>query len=370
MPHPLAAGFQVSGNTYASSRRLFPTSVIGSLPRPRWVWEIVEDHVNGKIGAEETDRALDNAVHYAIRIQEQAGLDMISDGEWRRENYARVFADSVGGFRRMTVNRGPLSLEAVVVERLDVRKSIVCKAAEFLRSHTDRAIMVALPSPCTIGDLMWHPDYSASAYSTRESFVEACVPILRDEISALSQLGVDLVQIDEPLLPRLANPEVYGLDAKGMLAHTIDLSVSTVNALVDGFDGVELRVHLCHAHGEEYRPTPGAAELMQSAVERLQVIFLAMEFNSPIAQSLQSLRDFPKEKTLGLGVVAPNDSDIETPELVAERVQHAMQFIDKERLVLAPDCGFATTASRGGDLDRAYRKLAALCRGAELLRKT
>ena len=133
---------------------LFPTMVVGSLPRPRWVQDVIKDRMRGCISEHDADTLLNDAILSAIRMQERAGLDYISDGEWRRENYARVFADNVGGFRRQKVQRGSLTLHAFVVDKLQPRGPIVSTAAEFLRRHTDRKIVVAMPSPCTIGDLM------------------------------------------------------------------------------------------------------------------------------------------------------------------------------------------------------------------------
>ena len=347
----------------------FSTMVIGSLPRPRWVWDVIDERLRGCLSQREAESWLDRAVLSAIAMQDQAGLDYIADGEWRRENYTRVFADRVGGFRRETVESGSLTLHAFVTETITQRGPIVSEDAEFLRRHTDRKTLVALPSPCTIGDLLWHPVYSAPAYPTREAFVEACVPFLRDEIVELARLGVDAIQVDEPLLPRLADPSTYGLEEATDRQAAVELCVRTIEQLVVGLDDVFLSVHLCHAHGAEYQATPDAVGLIASAVERLPVDRVAMEFNSPAARALQSLDRFPPDKMLGLGVIDPQSSDVETPEVVVERVEHAMKFVEKERLTLNPDCGFATSASNRRDLDRAYRKLVALCRGAELLRK-
>jgi methionine synthase II (cobalamin-independent) len=149
----------------------------------------------------------------------------------RRENYARVFADNVGGFERREVKHGPLTLQTFTVDKLDPAGPIARKEAEFLLRNTDRKTLVALPSPSTIGDLMWHPEYSAAAYPTRESFVEACVPIIRDEVISLAELRVDAIQLDEPLLPRLADPVTYGYNGLTDLASTTELSVRTVNQI-------------------------------------------------------------------------------------------------------------------------------------------
>lgn len=345
---------------------LFPTMVIGSLPRPEWVVDLINERTQGRISEAEADRLLDDAIPSVIRMQERAGLDYISDGEWRRENYARVFADKVGGFVREQAQRGRTTLSAVVVGELERRGPIVSDEAQFLRQHTDRKIIVALPTPSTVADLMWHPQRSASAYPTREAFARACVPILRDEIAALVALGVDAVQLDDPLLHRLVRPGYY--DVTGQLEATVDLAVETVNMVTEGFEEAFITVHLCHAHGVDEPETPVTSELMGRAVREMRVDRLAMEFNSQAAQELQALTDFPANTLLGLGVIHPSCDKIETPELVVERVQRALAFIDKERLVLNPDCGLSSTARIAG-AECAYTKLTAMCQGAELLRQ-
>ena len=346
---------------------LFPTMVIGSLPRPRWVQDVIQDRLQGRINIQEADRILDSAVLSAIRLQERAGLDYISDGEWRRENYVRVFADKVEGFTRRRVQRGRLTLLAYVSDKIESRGTIVCSEAKFLRQNTDHKIVVALPSPCTIGDLMWHPDHSKSAYPTRKSFVKACVPIIHDELKSLYELGVDAVQLDEPLLPRLANPQVYGFEGVSELEEAVELSVETINQVADGLDGF-LSVHLCHGYGGDNVITNGTSGLIMNAASRYQVDRLAMEFNSPSAKRLQSLKEFPEDKLLGLGVMQPKADEIDVPDTVVDRVKVAMQFVDKKRLIVNPDCGFATTATTAGDLDRAYLKLLSMCIGAQKLR--
>ena len=341
----------------------FPTMVIGSLPRPEWVTDLIDQRTRGRVGQAEADRLLDDAIPSVIRMQERAGLDYISDGEWRRENYGRVFADKVGGFVREPVQRGRQTLGAVVVRELERRGPIVSDEAEFLRRHTDHKIIVALPTPSTIADLMWHPQRSAPAYPTREAFARACVPFLRDEITALSALGVAAVQLDEPLLHRLVKPGYY--DLTGKLEATVDLALETVNMVTEGFEEMYITVHLCHAHGVKEPETPVTSQLMGRAVQKMRADRLAMEFNSQAAQTLQALADFPADKLLGLGVIHPSCTEVETPELVVERVQRALAFIGKERLVLNPDCGLS---ARSG-ADRAYAKLVAMCKGAELLRQ-
>ena len=347
---------------------LFPTMVVGSLPRPRWVVDIIQQRTRGALSWADADQLLDTAVLSAIRMQERAGLDFISDGEWRRENYVRVFADKVGGFRRERVQRGPLTQLAFVEKPLERRGPIAADDAEFLLKNTDRKTLVTLPAPCTLADLMWHPEHSAAAYPTKRSFVLACVPIIREEIVDLGRMGVDAVQLDEPLLPRLASPTVYG-NASDTPEEVVALSAESINRVTEGLDDIFMTVHLCHGHGEPRSSLPEGTDLMKRAVEELNADRLAMEFNSTVAQSLQSMADFPTDKILGLGVVVPGDEVVETPEVVVRRAEAALKFVDADRITINPDCGFATTAGRGELLDRAYLKLSAMCEGTKQLRE-
>ena len=347
---------------------LFPTMVVGSLPRPRWVVDIIQERNKGALSWTEAGRLLDIAVLGAIRMQERAGLDFVSDGEYRRENYVRVFADKVGGFRRAKVQRGPLTQLAFVEKPLGPRGPIVADEAEFLLKNTERKTLVTLPAPCTLADLMWHPEHSASAYPTKRGFIEACAPLIQEEIIALGKLGVDAVQLDEPLLPRLANPAVYGTEPNTP-EEVVALSIQSINQVTEGLDDIFVTVHLCHGHGEPESKVTETTELMKMALEEMRVDRLAMEFNSPWARSMQSLTDFPNDKILGLGVVVPHDEEVESPDTVVERVEAAFPFVNAERISINPDCGFATTAGRGELLDRAYLKLAAMCEGTERLRQ-
>lgn len=343
--------------------------VIGSLPRPRWVQEVISDRTHRRISQRDADRLLDDAVLSAIRLQERAGLDYISDGEWRRENYARVFADKVGGFKRQRVEKGRLILLAFVVDKLERIGPIASADAEFLRSRTDRKTLVTLPGPCTIGDLMWHPEYSAQVYPTHQEFVKACVPILRDEVVALSRLGVDAIQLDEPLLPRLVSPEGYYMKSRAEVEAAVELSVETINQVADGINDVFLSVHLCHGYNSGRTSAIDTEGLMATAVKRYRVDRIAMEFNSPGANRLQSLRDFPKGPILGLGVINPKGDESESSEIVVQRAERALDFVEKERIVLNPDCGFSTSVGSPRNLDDAYTKLKTMCHAAQVLRE-
>ena len=185
---------------------------------------------------------MDHAVRYAIGLQEQAGIDIISDGEWRRESYVDIIGEVVSGFR--WVKRDVFAYHQVVVERMAPRRpGAVAAEARFLKENTDRRVKVCLPSPYLIGQRTWEPAHSTAAYPTREAFCEALVPILREELLRVRDVGVDVIQLDEPHLCVLVDPAVRAQfpDPEAEMRRAVDW----INEIVDGVSGVTLAVHLC-----------------------------------------------------------------------------------------------------------------------------
>ena len=350
----------------------FPTLVVGSLPRPRWVRDLIEDRKAGRVDEETSDTILDDAVPLAIRMQERAGLDFVSDGEWRRESYVKVFAESVGGFENDLIRDHSSSISNVgypaVVSELTPRRPIAVGEASFLRDHATARTLVAVPSPYTVARRMWSPDHSTNAYPTREEFMEACIPIIRDEVRTLLDLGVDTVQLDDPWLALLVDPVYREREGISDVDHEIEQSVRGINAATEGIDAGPLSVHLCHAHFNRKHATSGSYDLIIEALGEMNVRRFAIELATPDAGGLNILRRFPDDKVLGLGVVDHTDIHVETPEEIVERTERAMEFVPMERISLNPDCGFAPSSANPMDLDEAYLKLSAMCRGASLLR--
>jgi 5-methyltetrahydropteroyltriglutamate--homocysteine methyltransferase len=351
----------------------FQTFVVGSLPRPRWVRDVVEDRKAGSIGEAEADRLFDDAIPSAVRMQERTGLDFVSDGEWRRESYVKVFADAVDGFENDLGGGGASQFSNLgypaVVSKLSPRKPIAADEARFLRGCTRSGITVALPSPYTVARRMWSQKHSVAAYATREEFMDACVPIIGAELRALADGGVDAIQLDDPWLALLVDPDYRRREQIRDIDHDIALSVRSVNVVTRGLEGLFVSVHLCHAHFNRQHSTSGPCDLLMDALGEMNVDRFAMELATPDAGGLDSLRRFPTDKILGLGVIDHTNTTVETPEVVVERAERAMQYVPPDRLTLNPDCGFAPSSVNPMDLDEAYLKLSAMCRGAEILRE-
>jgi 5-methyltetrahydropteroyltriglutamate--homocysteine methyltransferase len=344
---------------------LFPTTVIGSLPRPAWVRDLILDRKDGRISEDDAAPLLDRAIESAIAMQERAGLEEITDGEWRRESYVKVFAERVRGFRN-DLHESGIPYPAVV-EPLEYHRPLAVEELQFTRARTDRRIKVTLPAPYIIGRRMWHPDYSPRAYPVREGFMQACVPILRQEVEALRDAGADTVQLDEPWLSTTVDPAFCKREGIEDPVAEADRCVDLVNQVVDGIDGVHFSMHLCHAHFAREHGWEGSYEPIMPALNKVRVDTISMEYASPVTGGAQSLERFPENTRLGLGCIDHCDPNVETTEQVIERVEVAMQYVDMSRITLHPDCGFSPSVQNPMDIDEAYRKLKAMCDAAALL---
>jgi 5-methyltetrahydropteroyltriglutamate--homocysteine methyltransferase len=352
----------------AMANQLFPTTVIGSLPRPAWVRDLVLRRKRGDVSEAEADRLLDRAIDAVVALEEQTGLDEITDGEWRRESYVKVFAERVRGFGHDLNISGDLPYPAVVAP-LEYYRAIASDEVRFVRGRTTRRVKATLPSPYIIGRRMWHPEHSKAAYPTREGLMRACVPILRREIEAVREAGADTVQLDEPWLAVLVDPRFREKEGIRDVQLEMDLCVDLVNQTLDGSSGIDTAMHLCHAHFDRKHGSEGPYDLIMPALAKIRAGTISMEYATPVAGGVASLARFPQHARLGLGCVDHCDRKVETPADVVARVEAALKHVPAERIVLHPDCGFAPSVQNPMDLDEAYLKLKSMCEAAKQLRE-
>jgi 5-methyltetrahydropteroyltriglutamate--homocysteine methyltransferase len=349
------------------AQHLFPTTVIGSLPRPQWLRDVILERKAGRLSEADTDAILDRAVESALILQEQAGLDEITDGEWRRESYVKVFAQRTRGFQDDLVVSG-LPYPAAVAP-IEYWRPIVAEEIPYVRARTDRAVKATLPSPYIIGRRMWHPDHSAAAYPQREDLMWACVPILQQEIRAIIAAGADTIQLDEPWLATLVDKDHRAKEGIEAVEREMALCADLLNAVLEAAADAETAVHLCHAHFDHQHGSSGAYHIIMPTLARIRVGTICMELATPAAGGIEALAEFPEHARLGLGCVDHCDREIETTEQVVARVEAAMRYVDKERITLHPDCGFAPSVQNPIDVDEAYRKLQSMCAAAAVLRE-
>ena len=273
--------------------KLFEAGVVGSLPRPR----AVIDMLPAVPGSESADAAqtpqMDAAVLYAIALQETAGLDLVSDGEWRRHAYTHIIADVASGFSR-DPRTNPNRWGITVTEPMEVvRPGLLAKEAAFLVNSTNRATKVCLPSPYLLGVRLWEANWSKPAYPTRESFMNACVPILRNELYSLRDIGVSVVQIDEPHLAVLVDPKIRATFEDPQYEQ--DLAADLINQVIEGVDGIRLALHLCRRNwGRKGWGAEGGYEPIIETMKKIKVNQYVLEFSIPAAgdQAILKRRSF------------------------------------------------------------------------------
>lgn len=347
---------------------LFPASVVGSLPRPAFVLDLVHPDTSGSLPPEDHERRVQAAVRYAVAMQEYVGLDVITDGEWWRKSYIGVIAELAHGFEVGTAPDGR-SWTVVTDQLAPKRPGFIADEVRFLKTITTRQIKSTLPSPALLGERMWNADKSSKAYTKREDFVRDCVLILRRELELIRGAGADIAQIDDPHLCLFVDPEVRAqhADPNAAAAFAVDM----INELVAGVNGIKLAVHLCRRAGARVRGErahEGGYGPILPHLNRLKVHHLTMEFTAPQAGDMAVFRELREDFEIGLGCVDVTPGKIDSAETVVGRVRQALKFLAPERITLNPDCGFAPGSAAVVSLDEAYRKLANEVQAARMLR--
>lgn len=345
---------------------LFPTSVVGSLPRPAFVLDLINDRP--ALAAERYNHEMQAAVRYAVAMQEHAGLDVVTDGEWWRKSYIGVIAELAHGFELGTAPDGrPMT---VVVDKLTPKTpGFIAREVTFLKTITKRLIKSTLPSPALLGERMWHPEKSAKAYPNRDDFVRDCVPILRRELELVRDAGADIVQIDDPHLCLFVDHEVRGKYTDPDAA--ADFAVDMVNEAVSGITGVKIAVHLCRRAGGRARGEVchgGGYDPIIKHLNKLKAHHLTMEFTAPQAGDMDVFRHLREDLEIGLGCVDVTPGVVDSAETIAARVRKALQFLAPQRITLNPDCGFAPGSGAVVSLDETYQKLSNEAAAAQILR--
>jgi 5-methyltetrahydropteroyltriglutamate--homocysteine methyltransferase len=335
---------------------LFPTSLVGSYPQPEWL--IDREKLSKQVprvradelwlvAADKLEAAQDDATLLAIRDQERAGLDLITDGEQRRESYSNRFATALDGIdieRPGTVinrNGRPIAVPRIVgpIRR---RAPVELRDLTLLRANTDREVKATVPGPFTMGRQA-QDDY----YGDEEAVAMAYADAVNAEIKDLFTAGADVVQIDEPWMQQ--HPDKarrYG--------------VTALNRALDGVTGT-VAVHLCFGYAAVVRDKPAGYSFLPE-LEGCNAQQISIEAAQP-KLDLQVLQQLPS-KSIILGVIDLSDMTAETPQIVAGRIRRALDVVPAERIVVAPDCGMKY-------LPRAvaFAKMKAMAEGAALMRR-
>jgi 5-methyltetrahydropteroyltriglutamate--homocysteine methyltransferase len=335
---------------------LFPTSLVGSYPQPEWLIDRVKLSKQVPrvrvddlwlVPPDKLEAAQDDATVLAIRDQERAGLDIISDGEQRRESYSNSFATALDGIDienpGTVINRSgkPIPVPRVVgpIKR---RHAVELRDLKVLRANTDRQIKATVPGPFTMSKQA-QDDY----YKDEEAVALAYAEAVNGEIKDLFAAGADVVQIDEPWMQQHPDKaRQYGLKA--------------LDRALDGVTGT-VAVHLCFGYAAVVHDKPSGYSFLPE-LEGSKAQQVSIEAAQP-KLDLKVLRELPS-KTIILGVIDLADKTVETPQVVADRLRRALAHIPADRVVVAPDCGMKY-------LPRAiaFGKMKAMAEGAAIVRR-
>ncbi|HYS49091.1 MAG TPA: uroporphyrinogen decarboxylase family protein [Xanthobacteraceae bacterium] len=336
---------------------LLPTTLVGSYPQPDWLIDRAKllKQMPPRVRAKELWRvdpqwlaeAQDDATILAIRDQERAGLDIVTDGEMRRESYSNRFATALDGIDidnpGTTIGRaGRATPVPRVVGKIRRRHPVEVRDVEFLRAHPDRMIKMTVPGPFTMTQ-----QAQDEFYGDERAMALDYAAAVNAEIKELFAAGADIVQVDEPWMQaRPENARTYGVEA--------------LNRALDGVAGTTA-VHLCFGYAAMVREKPSGysflPELEQSAARQVSIETAQPNLDCAVLAGLPS-------KTIILGVLDLADETVETPQTVAQRIRRALPHVPAERLVIAPDCGLKYLSR-----EVAFGKMRAMVEGAAIVRR-
>jgi 5-methyltetrahydropteroyltriglutamate--homocysteine methyltransferase len=336
--------------------KLLPTSLVGSYPQPEWLIDRqklagrfpprVRARELWRVAPEFLEQAQDDATLLAIREQERAGLDIITDGEMRRESYSNRFATALEG---VDIDNPGTALDRSghpnpvprVTGKVRRKHAVEVRDVKFLRANTDRMIKITVPGPFTMAQQAQN-DF----YKSEEELALDYAAAVNEEIRDLFAAGADMVQLDEPYMQ--ARPEKarqYGLKA--------------LNRALEGIAG-PTALHICFGYAAIIHARPSGysflPELEQSLARQVSIETAQSSLDCTVLEKLPS-------KTIILGVLDLSDMKIETPETVAARIRRALPHVSAERMVIAPDCGLKYLPR-----EVAYGKMAAMVQGAAIVR--
>jgi 5-methyltetrahydropteroyltriglutamate--homocysteine methyltransferase len=380
--------------------RLFTTSVVGSWPRPPWLLAELRRKNKGEISYDEFSAIADEAVLLAVKYQEDAGIEVLTDGEQRRDNFYSFVADKLEGIKLMTVaevmdfvedsSRYEQLLRAldvpafaikspVVVGPVKKKRPIALDELEFLRRHTKHEVKVTLPGPYMLTRASWIDPVSRAAYWNREELAREYVRLLREEIIQLRDAGASFIQLDEPTLTEV----VYGEASKQTFMcaaifskidpkEELNFATELINKTVKGIDGVRLGIHVCRGNWStreeallkgDYRP-------LIPYFQEMKVRQFVLEFATQRAGELSVFKDVSGIEELGLGVINPRVREVESPDSIVKKAEEAVKYFDPDKIFLNPDCGFGTFAESPVNTPKtAFQKLKNMVEAASILRK-
>ncbi len=385
----------------ASAPGIAPLSVmgIGSWPRPRWMLQAVHDRLEGRLDDAEFQATADDAVRLCIGAQSRAGVDVLTDGEQRRDSYASFVGGLLDNCQLIPLSdltamvddseKFERELRALDVPAAEVRHPVVygklgrsrplaVHEFEFASSCSDKSVKVALPGPYLLTRTMWLDCLRERPYESRDELARDVVRVLREEVHFLLAAGVALVQFDEPVLTEVVFGSATGnrsfmcgaLSEKLEASVELDFAVGLLNEVVRDLPGERLGLHICRGNWtrDESAALSGGYGSLMDVLKRVDVGTLFLELCTERAGDVDVLKAVPDDKRVGVGVVNQKLDSVELVEDIQRRISEAINLFGKERVLLTPDCGFATFADNPvASANVAEAKLKAIVNARDLI---
>lgn len=338
----------------------YRAEVIGSLLRPAFLKEARERWRAGALSTLGFRRLEDRAVDEAIALQEDAGVDVVTDGEMRRTHFIAPLTDVISGVKEIPAfkrlwrrphERGApaeeteIQVQYAVVEKIRRERSLTAEEFTYARGRAHKPLKVTLPSPLMM-TLRWSPEYSRDAYPDPFGLLVDAAAIVREQAQELAALGCEYIQIDAPELAMLCDPERRRQDfaERGMdPARLLTEGVEILNSVAD-VPGVAFGLHLCRGNNQGYYVGEGGYEAIAREVfkrARNFAIWL-LEYDDWRSGSFEPLREIPSDKGVVLGLISTKRAELEPADAIVRRIEEASRCFPRERLGLSTQCGFGT----------------------------
>jgi methionine synthase II (cobalamin-independent) len=338
----------------------FRAEHIGSLLRPPELLRARERHAAGELDREALRAAEDEAIRGVVKLQEDIGLEVVTDGEFRRGTYSDSFTSSgISGVQiEMTEDQGWTRSQShghrmarripAVVDRIAWKGPQNADDFRFLKSLTARTPKITLPGPCYIHYRAGRANISRSAYPDLDAFWSDLVAAYHQEMHALADAGCRYLQIDETSLVKLGDPRVRQLLAErgDDWRDLLKTYIGAVNAVVAGAPtGMTIGIHVCRSQDPSWQADAGYDPIAEPLFNDMKVYTYFLEYDNARAGTFAPLRAVPAEKFVVLGLVASRVPEVESADFLARRIEDASRYIALEQLGLSPQCGFSTSAA-------------------------
>jgi 5-methyltetrahydropteroyltriglutamate--homocysteine methyltransferase len=325
---------------------ILPTTVVGSYSMPAWLERLKTDYLARRISRQEMDEVNDAAAKAAIKDQEVCGLDIVTDGELRRDNMIDYFAERLPGLQIDQTSKKFYYdfYDSVVRGKLPMASLRLADDFRFLSAFTDRATKFCVTGPHSLVKRI-RDEY----YKNEEAFAMDLARVMNMELKELARAGARFIQIDEPYYSGFPEDFQWG--------------VKVLNTLVEGVDA-KIALHVCYGNRYGKPSWAGNYKYLFPTILEANVQQVTLEFARRGGEDLELFKEYPNKLELGVGVIDVKTHEVETPDIVAERIRKALRFVPAERIVVLPDCGCLHLPQAV-----AFSKLKTMVQGTKIVRK-